>query len=158
MHVLMLRHKHTPTRTHTQAVTRHLNNIFHSCCGSQWLPMWLLCVDMCEKCGDGNRHGYTRTQEHLHTQHIFLCAVMSPCRKSPLHPVMLWYPMSVIKCPLTWNMRRERHVCMRMCGLRCMRFPRVGDVWAKCSLISPYSLHTPDHADTPAKATVVTQI
>jgi len=105
--ILTSRDDNTGTRshinavTHTQTVTHHLNNIFHSCCSSQWPPMWLLCVDMCEKCGHGNRHRCTWTQKHLHTQRIPLCAVMSPCRKSPLHPVMLWYPMSTIKCPLT---------------------------------------------------------
>lgn len=95
--VLMLRHKHTRTQT----VTHHLNNIFHSCCSSQWPPMWLLCVDMCEKCGHENRHGCTWTQKHLYTQQISLCGVMSPHRKSPLHPVILRYPMSTIRCPLT---------------------------------------------------------
>lgn len=113
----MITHTHTyintVAHTHTHSVVYHLNNLFHSCCSSRWPPMWILCVDMCEMCGHVNRHRCARTQStHSHV-HNSLRAVMSPCRKSLLHLVMLWYPMSAVKCPLTWN--DVWAVCMWVC-------------------------------------------
>lgn len=126
---------HINAVTHTQTVTHHLNNIFHSCCGSQCPPMWLLCVDTCEECGHGNRHRCTGTEEPSHTQthrqQISLCAMMSHRREKPAPPcrVVVSHVCTQMPTDMKYDMREVHNLCVfvHVCGPRCIRLPN-GDL------------------------------
>lgn len=105
--------------THTQTVTHHLNNIFHSCCGSQWPPMWLLCVDMCEQCGHGNRRRCTRTRRCSHTHkytHVHRSSYVSWCHLAgKACSTLSCFGSPRLQSNAHWHETREVCVCVCVC-------------------------------------------